>query len=111
MIILIIAALISLFTGELESTIVIFSVITLNAVIGTYQHFKAEKSLRSLKRLSSPHARVVRDGKEELIPTFDVVVGDIVAIKAGDIIAADGRIIYSRNLEVNESSLTGESKR
>lgn len=109
-IILIIAALISLFTGELESTIVIFSVITLNAVIGTYQHFKAEKSLRSLKRLSSPHARVVRDGKEELIPTFDVVVGDIVAIKAGDIIAADGRIIYSRNLEVNESSLTGESQ-
>lgn len=109
-IILIIAALISLFTGELESTIVIFSVITLNAVIGTYQHFKAEKSLRSLKRLSSPHARVVRDGKEELIPTFEVVVGDIVAIKAGDIIAADGRIIYSRNLEVNESSLTGESQ-
>ncbi|HEY8396044.1 MAG TPA: HAD-IC family P-type ATPase, partial [Bacilli bacterium] len=109
-IILIIAALISLFTGELESTIVIFSVITLNAIIGTYQYFKAEKSLRSLKKLSSPHAKVVRDGKELLIPASDVVVGDIVAIKAGDIIAADGRIIYARNLEVNESSLTGESQ-
>lgn len=109
-IILIIAALISLFTGELESTIVIFLVITLNAIIGTYQHLKAEKSLRSLKKLSSPHARVVREGREMMIPAEDVVVGDIVAVKAGDIIAADGRIIYARNLEVNESSLTGESQ-
>lgn len=109
-IILIIAALISLFTGELESTIVIFSVITLNAVIGTYQHLKAEKSLRSLKKLSSPHARVIREGRETLIPASDVVVGDIVSVKAGDIVAADGRIIYARNLEVNESSLTGESQ-
>ncbi len=109
-IILIIAALISLFTGELESTIVIFCVITLNAFIGTYQHFKAEKSLRSLKRLSSPHAKVVRQGREILIPTYEVVVGDILVIKAGNIIAADGRIIYSQNLEVNESSLTGESQ-
>ena len=89
-IILIIAALISLFTGELESTIVIFSVITLNAVIGTYQHLKAEKSLRSLKKLSSPYARVIREGRETLIPASDVVVGDIVSVKAGDIVAATG---------------------
>jgi len=109
-IILIIAALISLFTNELESTIVIFSVITLNAFLGTYQHFKAEKSLKSLKQLSSPVARVIRNGVEMIIPTADIVVGDIVVIKAGDIISSDGRIIYAKGLEVNESSLTGESQ-
>lgn len=108
-IILIIAAFISFFTGELESTIVIFSVITLNAFLGTYQHFKAEKSLKSLKSLSSPLARVIRMGKEYSIPSSEIVVGDIVVIKAGDIICSDGRIIYSKSLEVNESSLTGES--
>lgn len=108
-IILIIAAFISFFTGELESTIVIFSVITLNAFLGTYQHFKAEKSLKSLKSLSSPLARVIRMGKEYNIPSSEIVVGDIVVIKAGDIICSDGRIIYSKSLEVNESSLTGES--
>lgn len=109
-IILIIAALISLFTNELESTIVIFSVITLNAFLGTYQHFKAEKSLNSLKQLSSPMARVVRGGSEVIIPTSEIVVGDIVVIKAGDIISSDGRIIYAKSLEVNESSITGESQ-
>lgn len=109
-IILIVAALISLFTNELESTIVIFSVITLNAFLGTYQHFKAEKSLKSLKQLSSPVARVIREGSEIIIPTSEIVVGDIVVIKAGDIISSDGRIIYSKSLEVNESSLTGESQ-
>lgn len=109
-IILIIAALISLFTNELESTIVIFAVITLNAILGTYQHFKAEKSLDSLKQLSSPIARVIRAGVEESILTKEIVVGDIVVIKAGDIISSDGRIIYSKSLEVNESSLTGESQ-
>lgn len=109
-IILIIAALISLFTNELESTIVIFSVIVLNAFLGTYQHFKAEKSLKSLKELSSPVARVIRNGAEETIHTSEIVIGDIVVIKAGDIISCDGRIIYSKSLEVNESSLTGESQ-
>lgn len=108
-IILIIAALISLFTKNLESTIVIFSVIVLNAILGTYQHFKAEKTLDSLKQLSSPVAVVIRGGVEEVIPTSEIVVGDIVVIKAGDIISSDGRIIYSKSLEVNESSLTGES--
>lgn len=109
-IILVIAALISLFTNELESTIVIFSVITINAILGTFQHFKAEKSLKSLKQLSSPTAKVIRSGKEEVIQTNEIVVGDIVALKAGDIVCADGRIIYSKSLEVNESSLTGESQ-
>jgi len=109
-IILIIAALISLFTNELESTIVIFSVIIINAFLGTYQHFKAEKSLKSLKQLSSPSARVIRNGVEVLIHTNEIVVGDVVVIKSGDIISSDGRIIYAKSLELNESSLTGESQ-
>jgi len=108
-IILVISAFISLFTGELESTIVIFFVITLNAFLGTYQHFKAEKSLKSLKSLSSPIVRVIRNAKEEEILSSEIVVGDIVIIKAGDIISADGRIVFCNSLEVNESSLTGES--
>ena len=108
-IILIISAFISLFTGELESTIVIFIVISLNAILGTYQFFKAEKSLESLKQIASPIARVIRNGIEIEVMSEDVVVGDIVLVKAGDIICADGRIISYKSFEVNESSLTGES--
>ena len=108
-IILIAAALISLFSGNLESTIVIFSVIILNAILGTAQHIKAEKSLESLKSLSSPNAKVIRDGIKIEIPSKDVVEGDIVVIEAGDLIVADGRILNNYSLQVNESSLTGES--
>ncbi|MFA6722409.1 MAG: cation-translocating P-type ATPase [Bacilli bacterium] len=108
-IILIFAAILSLFTGEIESTIVIFFVITLNAVLGSYQHIKAEKSLKSLRSLSAPSARVVRGGKEYDIPSAEITPGDIVVVRAGDVICADGRVLYSEALEVNESSLTGES--
>lgn len=108
-IILIAAALISLFSGNLESTIVIFSVIILNAILGTAQHIKAEKSLESLKSLSSPNAKVIRDGVKIEIPSKNVVEGDIVVVEAGDLIVADGRIINNYSLQVNESSLTGES--
>ena len=108
-IILIIAAMISLFTGGLESTIVIFFVLTLNATLGTIQYFKAEKSLASLRSLSSPIAKVIREGKEVKIPSSDVVVGDILIFEAGDIVSADARLIEAINLEINESSLTGES--
>lgn len=109
-IILIIAALISMATGDAESTLVIIAVITLNAVLGTVQHFKAEQSLDSLKALSSPTAKVIRDGKKIEIPSKEVVPGDILMLEAGDMVAADGRIIESFSLQVNESSLTGESE-
>ncbi|HHU55787.1 MAG TPA: cation-translocating P-type ATPase [Acholeplasmataceae bacterium] len=109
-ILLIISALISTFIGEIESMIVIFFVIVLNAILGTYQHFKAEKSITSLKTLSSPYVTVIRENKEFNIPAREVVVGDIVIIKAGDMISADGRIFEDYDLEVNESSLTGESQ-
>ena len=108
-IILIIAAIISIFSGNIESTIVIFAVIILNAVLGTFQHVKAEKSLESLKSLSSPSAKVIRDGRKIEIDSKNVVEGDIIVLEAGDLVVADGRIINNYSLQVNESSLTGES--
>ena len=108
-IILIVAAIISMVSGNLESTIVIIAVIILNAILGTVQYVKAEKSLESLKALSSPHVKVLRDGIKQEILSKDVVKGDIVLLEAGDMIVADGRIVNNYSLQVNESSLTGES--
>ncbi len=108
-IILIAAAIISMLSGNTESTIVIFAVIIMNAILGTVQHKKAEKSLDSLKSLSSPHAKVIRDGKKLEISSVDIVPGDIVILEAGDMVVADGRILENFSLSVNESSLTGES--
>ena len=109
-IILIIAALISAASANVESTIVIFAVLILNAILGTVQYFKAEKSLESLKAMSSPSAKVLRDGKRMEIPSTQVVPGDIVLLEAGDMVVADGRILENYSLKVNESSLTGESE-
>ena len=106
-IILIIAAVISMFSGNVESTIVILLVLVMNAVLGTVQHVKAQRSLESLKQLSSPNAKVVRDGVKQEIPSREVVPGDIVILEAGDMIVADGRIVHNYSLQVNESSLTG----
>ena len=108
-IILIIAALISGFLGDLESAIVILIVITINAILGTVQTVKAEQSLNSLKELSSPSAKVLRDGKIIEIPSKEVTVGDEVHLEAGDYIPADGRIIENASMKVDESALTGES--
>ena len=109
-VILIAAALISMFSGNLESTLVIFAVLILNAVLGTVQYFKAEKSLESLKAMSAPTAKVLRDGQRQEIPSSQVVPGDIIELEAGDLIVADGRLLNSWSLKVNESSLTGESE-
>ncbi len=108
-IILIVASIISMFTGNLESAIVILVVITMNAILGTVQHVKAQKSLASLKAMSSPNARVIRNGRQVEIPASEVVVGDILLIEAGNVAAADGRILEAASLQVNESALTGES--
>ena len=109
-VILIAAAVISMLSGNVESTIVIFAVLILNAVLGTVQHVKAEKSLESLKAMSAPTARVLRDGERLVIPSAQIVPGDIVELEAGDMVVADGRILHSYSLKVNESSLTGESE-
>lgn len=108
-IILIISAIISAVLGDVESTAVILSVITLNAILGTVQTVKASESLASLKKLSAPNAKVIRDGNPIVIPSAEVTVGDIVILEAGDYICADGRIIENASLKVNESALTGES--
>lgn len=109
-IILIIAAAISMSTGNIESTVVIIAVLILNAILGTIQYVKAEKSLESLKSLSSPVAKVIRDGKALEINATELVCGDIVRLEAGDVIPGDGRLLESHSLKVNESSLTGESE-
>lgn len=108
-VILIIAAVISMLSGNVESTIVIFAVIILNAVLGTVQYVKAEKSLDSLKELSAPKAKVLRDGVKKEIASKEIVPGDLLQLEAGDMIVADGRMIANYSLQVNESSLTGES--
>ena len=108
-IILIISAIISGFLGDAESAIVILIVITINAILGTVQTVKAEKSLNSLKKLSGPEAKVERDGIVTQIPSREVTVGDIVILEAGDQVPADGRIIEQASLKIDESALTGES--
>ncbi|WP_296879907.1 cation-translocating P-type ATPase [Thomasclavelia sp.] len=108
-IILIVAALISAFTGELESTLVIIAVVTLNAVLGTVQTIKARRSLDSLKELSIPKVKVIRSNKKMEISADELTVGDLVLIEAGDIVAGDGRLKEANNLQINESALTGES--
>ena len=106
---LIAASIISIFTDNVESAVVILAVITMNAVLGTLQHVKAQKSLASLKAMSSPSARVIRNGIQTEIPASEVVVGDILLIEAGNVAAADGRLLEAASLQVNESALTGES--
>lgn len=108
-IILIAAAIVSAVMGDIESMIVIIAVITMNSILGTVQTVRAEKSLNSLKKLSAPNAKVIRDGKTVVIPSDEVTKGDIVSLEAGDYVCADGRIIENASLKVNESALTGES--
>ena len=108
-IILIAAAIVSGFLGDAESAIVILIVITINAILGTVQTVKAEQSLASLKKLSGPEAKVLREGSVVPIPSAEVTVGDIVMLDAGDYIPADGRLLESASLKVDESALTGES--
>lgn len=108
-IILILAAAVSALLGDVESMIVILAVITMNAVLGTVQTVKAAASLDSLKQMSAPTAKVLRDGKVIQIPGREVVPGDVVLLEAGDAICADGRLLECASLKCAESALTGES--
>ena len=108
-IILIIAALISAVMNDIESFVVIIAVITMNAILGTVQTVKAEKSLADLKQLSAPTATVLRDGVHQVIPAEELTVGDVVLLEAGNQIPADGRFLECASLQTNESALTGES--
>lgn len=108
-IILIGAAIVSGFLGDAESAIVILVVITINAILGTVQTVKAEQSLSSLKKLSGPEAKVLRNGMVVRIPSTELTVGDEVYLEAGDYVPADGRIVENVSLKIDESALTGES--
>ena len=95
--------------GELFEPLLIVVIVILNAVMGVYQEGKAEKALESLKNMSAPHARVIRNGKEEIIDAADLVPGDIIKLEAGDFVPADARLLHSVSLKSEESALTGES--
>lgn len=107
--ILIASAIISGILGDAESAAVIVIVITINAILGTVQTVKAEQSLQSLKNLSGPEAKVLRDGAAVIVPARELVVGDVILLEAGDMVPADGRLIENASLKINESALTGES--
>ncbi len=107
-IILIVAAIVSGLSGQWESTFVIVLVIVVNAILGTVQTLKAEKSLESLKKLSIPKAKVVRNNQLTEIDSSELTIGDIVVLDAGDVVSGDGRLIQVSSLQINESALTGE---
>ncbi|WP_020160992.1 cation-translocating P-type ATPase [Methylobacter marinus] len=107
--ILIAAGVISGVLGEVVDAIAILAIVVLNAVIGFYQEFTAEKSIAALKKMTAPQAKVMRDGKVTAIPASGVVNGDILALEAGDLIAADARLLEAASLRCIEATLTGES--
>ena len=109
-IILLIAAIVQIFLGEVVESIIIFVVVILNSILGVTQTLKAESSLESLRKLSSPNAKVIRGNKKYTIPARELVVGDIVLLEAGDYILADGRLIETQTLKVVEGMLTGEAE-
>lgn len=108
-IILVVAALVSLALGEYVDSIAIMVIVALNAVVGVFQESKAEQALAALKKMSAPNAAVIRDGHQAVVPSRELVAGDIVLLEAGNFVPADLRLVQSVNLKVEEASLTGES--
>jgi P-type Ca2+ transporter type 2C len=108
-ILLIIAATVSYFIGHLTDAFLIMAIVILNSAVSFWQEYKAEKTLEELKKLSHAFVRVIRDGKESLVDSEELVPGDIIKLEAGDKIPADGLVLEAFNMEVNESALTGES--
>ncbi len=109
-IILIIAAAISLALGEYVDSFAIMFIVLLNAVVGVIQESKAEQALAALQKMAAPQAQVIRDGQQLTIPGREIVAGDIVLLEAGNYVPADLRLVESINLKIEEASLTGESQ-
>ncbi len=109
-IVLLIAALISLLLGEYTEVVVILAIVALNAVLGFSQEYRAEQAMAALKQLSVPTVRVRRDAEVTEVSSTNMAPGDIVLLEAGNIVPADGRILTSMSLKAQESALTGESE-
>ncbi|WP_042347627.1 cation-translocating P-type ATPase [Bacillus massiliigorillae] len=109
-IVLLIAAGVQIVLGEIIESLIIFIVLIVNAIISVIQTRKAESSLDALRQMSAPEAKVIRDGEKKTVPAREIVVGDIVLLEAGDYVPADGRVIESGSLKVDEGMLTGESE-
>lgn len=109
-IVLLVAAVISGFLGEVSDAILILIIVIINAVIGVVQENKAEESMEALKKMVVPEAKVIRNGKQEIVDSVNLVPGDIVILEAGDIVPADGRLVEAANLQIQEAALTGESE-
>lgn len=107
--ILLLASLIVFFMGEFVDGSIILFVLIFNAIVGTIQEGKAQNTLLALKRFAETNTKVLRDGKELIIPDYEVVPGDVLILQEGDKIPADSRIVLSNNLTVDEAALTGES--
>ncbi len=109
-VVLLVAAVITAFIGETKDTVIILAIVVFNGVIGFIQEYRAEQAMDALKRMSSPDARVVRDGETRLVPAREVVPGDILLLEQGDIVTADLRLLEAPGLRVDEAPLTGESE-
>jgi Ca2+-transporting ATPase len=108
--ILIVAAVISIFLGDEIEAIVILAIVILNGMLGFYQEYKAEQSMEALKRMSVPTVRVRRDGQVRELSATELVPGDVVLLETGNVVPADGRVVKSTNLRATEAALTGESE-
>ena len=95
--------------GEYVDSLIILAIVVVNAVIGTVQELRADKAIEALKKLSSPHAQVIRDGRRQRVESWELVPGDVVVLQAGDLVPADLRLLRSVELKAEESALTGES--
>jgi Ca2+-transporting ATPase len=109
-VVLVIAAIVTAVIGDLKDTIVILAIVALNGVIGFVQEYRAEQAMAALKRMTSPSARIVRDGVVGVVSAAEIVPGDLVRLEAGDVVAADLRLLESASLRINEAALTGESE-
>ena len=108
-IILIVAAVLSILLGEYIDASAIIFIVILNAVVGVIQESKAEKAIAALKKMAAPNAKVIRSGHQVMVPARELVAGDIVLLEAGNYVPADMRLVESVNLKIEEASLTGES--
>ncbi len=103
------ACAVAAWLGETVDSIAIGVIVVVNALVGFFQEFRAERAVLALRSMTAPRARVLREGRSLVIPAFEVVPDDVLLLEAGDVVAADGQLLEANSLLVNESVLTGES--